>query len=114
VGAQTAATGIVANVQATRPWAPPENEQVVPLVAGGLAHFWRDNDAAGLPWNEPIPFGSSDTYDAVALIQSNFSSAGYGPGDLEVVARSGNRLDFYWREDAPPFVWHGPIAFATV
>jgi hypothetical protein len=27
-GAQTGATGIVANVQATRPWAPPENEQV--------------------------------------------------------------------------------------
>jgi len=27
-GAQTPATGIVANVQATRPWAPPENEQV--------------------------------------------------------------------------------------
>jgi hypothetical protein len=26
--AQNAATGIVANVQATRPWAPPENEQV--------------------------------------------------------------------------------------
>jgi Common central domain of tyrosinase len=26
--AQTAATGIIANVQATRPWAPPENEQV--------------------------------------------------------------------------------------
>jgi len=27
-GAQTAATGIIANVQATRPWAPPENQQV--------------------------------------------------------------------------------------
>jgi len=160
VGAQTAATGIVANVQATRPWAPPENEQVVkdskhptvvappdydtftrvhlptknssfmtqgrfglkgnfemvvPLVAGGLAHFWRDNDAARLPWNGPIPISSSssNTYDAATLIQSNFSSAGYGPGNLEVVARSGNRLDFYWREDAPPFVWHGPFAIAT-
>ncbi|HEY9605199.1 MAG TPA: tyrosinase family protein [Allocoleopsis sp.] len=28
--AQTATTGIVANVQATRPWAPPENEQNLP------------------------------------------------------------------------------------
>jgi hypothetical protein len=158
VGAQTAATGIVANVQATRPWAPPENEQVlkdskhptvvappdydtftrvhlptknssfmthgrfgrmgnfemvVPLTAGGLAHFWRDNDDPVLPWNGPIPFGSSDTYAAVSLFQSNFTSSGNGPGNLEVVARSGNRLDFYWREDVFPFNWHGPIAFET-
>jgi Common central domain of tyrosinase len=28
--AQTVATGIVVNVQATRPWAPPENEQLKP------------------------------------------------------------------------------------
>lgn len=28
-GAQTAATGIIANVQATRPWAPPESQEVV-------------------------------------------------------------------------------------
>ena len=28
-GAQTPATGIIANLQATRPWAPPENQQVV-------------------------------------------------------------------------------------
>jgi len=89
-------------------------EMVVPLAAGGLAHFWRDNDAPGLPWNGPIPFGSSDTYAAVTLIQSNFSSSGNGPGNLEVVARSGNRLDFYWRDDATSFTWHGPIPFATI
>jgi len=159
VNAQTPATGIIANVQATRPWAPPENEQVVkdskhptvvaprdydnftrvhlptknssfltqgrfghrgnfemvvPLTAGGLAHFWRDSDAAALPWNGPIPFGSSDSYDAVTILQSNFSSSGNGPGNLELVARSGNRLDFYWREDAAPFPWHGPFTIATI
>jgi hypothetical protein len=156
--AQTPATGIVAHVQATRPWAPPENEQVVKdsthptvvtprdydsftqvhlptknsgalsqsrfgtrgnfemvvrLPGGGLAHFWRNNDAPGLPWNGPFPFGSPDTYDAVASMQSNFTSAGNGPGNLEVVARSGNRLDFYWREDAPPWTWHGPSTIET-
>ncbi len=89
-------------------------EMVVPLATGGLAHFWRNNDAPGLPWSAPVPFGSSDTYDAVALIQSNFSSSGYGPGNLELVARSGNRLDFYWREDAAPFTWHGPQTIATI
>ena len=62
-------------------------EMVVPLAAGVLVHFWRNNDAPGLPWSAPIPFGSSDTYDAVALVQSNFSSSGYGPGNLELVDR---------------------------
>ena len=89
-------------------------EMVVPLTAGGLAHFWRDNDDPALPWNGPIPFGSSDSYDAVTLFQSNFTSSGNGAGNLEVVARSGNRLDFYWREDAAPFPWHGPFTIATI
>src|SRR5262249_47015683 len=26
-------------------------EVVVPLVTGGLAHFWRNNDDPALPWN---------------------------------------------------------------
>jgi hypothetical protein len=85
-------------------------EVVAPLLAGRLAHFWRDNDAANLPWHGPTPFGSNDHYDPVALIQSNFSTAGTGPGNLEVVAHTGDRLDFYWREDVNPFPWHGPFA----
>jgi hypothetical protein len=85
-------------------------EVVVPLTSGGLAHFWRDNDAANLPWHGPTPFGSSDVYDAVALIQSNFSTSGSGPGNLEVIAHTGNRLDHYWRDDVNPFPWHGPFA----
>jgi hypothetical protein len=85
-------------------------EVVVPLAAGGLAHFWRDNDTANLPWQGPTLFGSTDHYDAVALIQSNFSSAGGGPGNLEVIAHTGHRLDHYWRDDVSPFAWHGPFA----
>jgi hypothetical protein len=85
-------------------------EVVVPLASGGLAHFWRDKDAANLPWHGPTPFGSTDHYDAVALIQSNFSTAGGGPGNLEVIAHTGNRLDHYWRDDVFPFPWHGPFA----
>jgi hypothetical protein len=84
-------------------------EVVVPHSTGGLAHFWRDNDAAGLPWHGPTAFGSGDVYDAVALIQSNFSSSGGGPGNLEVIAHTAGRLDHYWREDATPFAWHGPF-----
>jgi len=85
-------------------------EVVVPLASGGLAHFWRDNDDPALPWHGPTPFGSSDVYDAVALIQSNFSAAGSGPGNLEVIAHTGKRLDHYWRDDVSPFLWHGPFA----
>jgi hypothetical protein len=85
-------------------------EVVVPLASGGLAHFWRDNDAGDLPWHGPTPFGSTDVYDAVALIQSNFSTSGSGPGNLEVIAHTGNRLDHYWRDDVDPFPWHGPFA----
>jgi hypothetical protein len=84
-------------------------EMVVPLTGGGLAHFWRDNDSAGLPWRGGVQFGASTTYVSVSLIQSNFSSSGNGPGNLEVIARFGNQLDFYWRDDAPPFAWHGPL-----
>jgi hypothetical protein len=85
-------------------------EVVVPLDGGGLAHFWRDNDAPDLRWHGPTRFGSNDVYHAVALIQSNFSTAGGGPGNLEVIAQTGDRLHHYWRDDVNPFPWHGPIA----
>ncbi len=78
-------------------------ELVVPLVDGGLAHFWRNNDAGGFPWRGPYPFGSG-TVGATSLIQSNFGSK----GNLEVVAREGERLAAYWRLDHNPWTWHGP------
>ncbi|HEX2373696.1 MAG TPA: hypothetical protein VHO93_06915 [Actinomycetota bacterium] len=84
-------------------------EVVAPLAGGGLAHLWRDNDAANLPWHRSTRFGSGDAYHAVALIQSNFSTAGGGPGNLEVIAQTGGRLHHYWRDDVNPFPWHGPV-----
>jgi hypothetical protein len=77
-------------------------EVVVPLAAGGLAHYWRDNDAPGLPWHGPVVFGGSTSFDAVSLVESNFGD----PGNLEVVARSGGRLLFHWRDGGG---WHGPF-----
>jgi hypothetical protein len=89
-------------------------EVVAARAAGRLVHFWRDNDApdvpSGLAWQAPTIFGSTAVYDAVALIQSNFSASGNGPGNLEVIAHTGNRLDHYWREDVNPFTWQGPFA----
>lgn len=85
-------------------------ELVVPLVSGGIAHLRRDNDDPSQSWRGPIVFGVSlGLVDAVTMIQSNISSSG-GPGNLEVIARVGDRLEAFWREDVPPFNWSGPIA----
>lgn len=83
-------------------------EVVVPCVPGGLAHFWRDNDTPGFPWHgpTPLPGGTTNHYNMVSLIQSNF-----GPGNLEVDALQGSSKFQYWRENHSPFVWHGPSAF---
>lgn len=80
---------------------------VVPLSKGGFAHYWRNNDDSALPWYGPFNFGSTTgvLYEAVTLIQSNFGN----PGNLELVARSGDQLVFFWRDSGPEFRWSGPI-----
>jgi len=45
--------------------------------------------------------------DAVTMIQSNFTS-GAGVGNLEVIGHWQGELLFFWREDIPPYRWHGP------
>jgi hypothetical protein len=91
-------------------------EVVVPLAAGGLARWWRNNHHPDLVWEGPELFGEG-LFDAVALTQSNFGLARerFGPemgfveptGNLEVVARQGDRLLFFWR-DVKTARWHGP------
>jgi hypothetical protein len=83
-------------------------ELTVTNPLGGFAHYWRNNDRRGTPWIVPFQyFGSSYTENAT-LIQSNYGS---GTGNLEVIARIGNRLAHYWREDSGLFTWHGPTFF---
>jgi hypothetical protein len=75
---------------------------------GGLMHFWRNNDDPSLPWIGPAAFGTdAGSVEAVALLQSNFGD----PGNLEVVARIGDRLALFSRESDPPFTWRGPTFF---
>jgi hypothetical protein len=95
-------------------------ELVVPLATGGLALFFRDNDAPGLPWHGPFPFGqSAGQFAAVSLIESNFSAAGNGPGNLELVARTQDgRLLQFFRPDVggpnnTPGPWQGPSDIAV-
>ncbi len=82
-------------------------ELVVPLTEGGLGHFFRDNDALGLPWKQgQVPFGTEiGQVDAVSLIQSNFHATSVGPGNLELVARVGDRLAFFYKEDTRSSQW---------
>ncbi len=82
-------------------------EVVGPVAAaggGGLAHWWRDNNTNGLPWNGPIMFGTG-AYEAVAMTQSSY-------GHLEVLARAGDALLHYWREDDTTWEWQGPFLVA--
>jgi hypothetical protein len=80
---------------------------VVPLLEGGFAHYWRDNDDPALPWYGPFTFGSTTgvVYESVTLIQSNFGN----PGNLEIVARSRDQWVFFWRGPGPEFKWNGPF-----
>src|SRR3712207_6855770 len=44
-----------------------------PWPEGGLAHYWRDNDAAALPWVGPTRFGAGP-YLSTAVTESDFTS----------------------------------------
>ncbi len=78
-------------------------EVVVPHSCGGLAHYQRDNDN-GSRWYGPFLFGTDvGAVDAVSMIQSDY-------GNLEVIARIGDRLAHFWRGGQ---LWHGPTFFAS-
>ena len=86
-------------------------EVVVPSASRGLAHYWRDNDAGPPPpWRRSAEFITpAGPVDAVTLIQSNYGL----PGNLEVVARVGDRLAHFFRDSGPRFEWSGPLFFAS-
>jgi hypothetical protein len=85
-------------------------EIVVPRPQGGFSYYWRDNDDELLPWLGPYDFAvDSGIFDAVTMIQSNFND----PGNLELMARSGDQLFSFWRDSKQNFEWKGPFPIAT-
>jgi hypothetical protein len=89
---------------------PGNFEMLSPLASGGLAHFSRVNSVDFVPWFGPEVFGTNvGHFDAISMIQSNFTT-GSGVGNLEVVALFQSTLLYYWREDVPPYTWHGPVS----
>lgn len=77
-------------------------EVVVPFGDNGLAHYWRDNAAPGLPWHGPIPFGAGKVMGVTAI------ESVWGQGNFEVAAVRDNRLEHYFRGGSP-LQWHGPF-----
>ena len=84
-------------------------EMVVPAPGGGLSAYWRNNDDPARPWSAAIAFGGTTHYDSVSLIQSNYGI----PGNLEVIARTGNQLHLFWRDSGPAYHWNGPTTIAS-
>jgi len=79
-------------------------EVIYPAAAGGLGAMWRNNDAPGNPWSTSGVFGQSlGPVGAVTMIHSSY-------GNLEVVARVGDRLYSFWRGTTG---WNGPTQIAS-
>lgn len=83
-------------------------EVVIPWPDGGLAHFWRENDAPGLQWHGPSIFGRTDVrYQGVSVMESDF--AGFRSSsikNLEVIAVNANgEVEHWWRENGGAFLW---------
>jgi hypothetical protein len=88
-------------------------EAVIPWPEGGLAHFWRDNDA-GMKWHGPIHFGS-ERYLGASITESGFTTfPSRGMKNLEVVAvREDGTLEHWWRENGGAMTWHNTGAIAS-
>ncbi|HEY6399504.1 MAG TPA: galactose oxidase-like domain-containing protein [Solirubrobacteraceae bacterium] len=87
-------------------WGAKGNFEVVsPLAAGGLVHVSLNNDAAPPQWSAPSYFGAGFA-DDVAIKQTSYGS----PGNIDAIARFGDRLVHYYR--SADLIWHtvGQIA----
>ena len=63
----------------------------------GLRHYWRNNDAPGRPWNKGVVFCDLIT-SGPFFIQSHFGN----PGNFELIAKRGNCLVHFWRNNNLP------------
>jgi hypothetical protein len=72
-------------------------ELCVALPDGTVQHWWRDNQASGLPWHMSATFGSG-VAEVVAMVEGSFGF------NLElVVCRTDGNLQHYWRDGSG---WH--------
>jgi hypothetical protein len=82
-------------------------ELVVPLQSGGIAHYWRHNGEAALPWNGPTVFGTDvGRFEALDMVIDSYTRWLTPPYTAQVVARFQNQLLFYYRDPGPEFRWY--------
>jgi hypothetical protein len=82
-------------------------ELVVPHRDRGIHHVWWDADLT-IPCWRPAPLFARELehVDALTLTQSSFGD----PGNLELLARTGDRLWFFWRQpEGGGHKWNGPF-----
>ena len=84
-------------------------ELVTPLSTGGVAHLWRDNNAAGFPWSAATTFGIGNV-TAASIIASDLGPG--NAGNLEVAAIVGDSVAHYSRSSTAG-AWQGPIEAAA-
>lgn len=105
------ATGNPSLIRSGNGAADPRNgclELVVPLVAGGIAHYWWDTDSADPHWCGPAVFATElGQVDAVVLAEST-QGAGV---NSEAIVRKGGQLAHYRQAAGDRQTWHGPAFF---
>ncbi len=99
---QVTPTGLQTLVRSRGPWHSEALELVYPLRAGRLVHCRYDpNDGRG--WRGLETFGSDAVFEEVAMIQSD-----YMHGNLEAIARRGDRLEFCYHPSDDISHWNVP------
>jgi hypothetical protein len=76
---------------------------LVPNKNRGLGHFFREGSASHARWKPHKLLAKDDMFHAVSLIQSDFDN-----GNLEMVARFGEKLSHFWRFAEDNAKWRGP------
>jgi hypothetical protein len=86
------------------------NFELVVREGNKLRHYWRNNDASGLPWNKGVLFSDHITYDP-SFIQGNFGKK----GNFELLTIRGKCLTHFWRDNqASGFPWHENLCHPVV
>ncbi|MCX5231998.1 CHAT domain-containing protein [Streptomyces sp. NPDC006553] len=80
---------------------------VCPAADGGMVFLRRRNGVAGLPWTMPYVLAEELEVTAVTMIQSTYGGRDGCPGaNLELIARVGDSLEFFWKGPRPAFWIH--------
>ncbi|WP_328946114.1 CHAT domain-containing protein [Streptomyces sp. NBC_00250] len=78
-----------------------------PAAAGGMLFLRRRNGVDGLPWTMPYFVAQELEVTALTMIQSTYGGEDGRPGgNLELIARVGDSLEFFWKGPRPDFWIH--------